>query len=133
MLLEINHIFIHPLSIRLSIFKVIIDIIAFEYSSIFEINSHHFTRLEPTSLQDLLFGSLKCSILGCYQKPVIFCDDIFGWSQSISIKHTSDISAICHADRSRTIPRLKAGTDILIKSSEFGIHMRCILPWCRKH
>ncbi len=133
MLLEINHIFIHPLGIRFSVFEVFIDITAFEYRTIFEVDPHHFAGLESSSLYNILFRSLERSVFRSDQKPIVFCNDIFGWSQSISVKHTSDISAIRHTDRCRAVPRLKACTDIFIESSEFSVHMRCVLPRCRKY
>ena len=133
MLLEVDHIFIHPLGIRLSVFEILVNVIAFEHCTVFEVDSHHFTRLKSASLDNILFRSLKRSILGGNQKPILFRNDIFGWSQTISVKYTSDISTICHTDRCRSVPRLEACTDIFVERSKFSIHMRCILPRCRKY
>ena len=122
---------VEPFPVRFFGFEVVVDVVVFEHLTVLHIQSDHFTRLEATPLDDLIFVDVEYTVLARDEQAAVTGDDVFGRTQTVTIQHNTDMSAVGHTHGSRAVPGFKRRTDVFVEGTEFGIHVRGILPRCR--
>ena len=107
---------IQPLTVRMSLCQTLLDFAIIVNLAFLGINQENLTRLQTTLLCNLGRIEIHHTYLRCYYHHIILGDGIAGRAQTISIEHTTGITAIAEEQGGRAIPWLHQDRVVLIES-----------------
>ena len=107
---------VQPLAVRMSLSQALLDFAIIIDFAFLGINQEDLTRLQTALLGNLGWVEIHHTYLRCDYHHIVLGDGIAGRTQTISIEHTTGITAIAEEQGGRTIPWLHQDRMILIES-----------------
>ena len=114
-LFQFNTIGVQPLAVRMLLSQTLLDFAIIVNLAFLGINQENLTRLQASLLGNLGRIEIHHTYLRCDYHHIILGDGIAGRTQTISIEHTTGITAIAEEQGGRTIPWLHQDRVVLIE------------------
>ena len=107
---------VQPLAVRMSLSQALLDFAIIIDLAFLGINQEDLTRLQASLLGNLGRVEIHHTHLRSHYHHIVLGDGVAGRAQTVSIEHTTGITAIAEEQGSRTIPWLHQDRVILIES-----------------
>ena len=107
---------VQPLAVRMSLCQALLDFAIIVNLAFLCINQENLTRLQAALLGNLGWVEIHHTHLRSHNHHIVLGDGIACRAQTVSIEHTTGISAIAEEQGGRTIPWLHQDRVILIES-----------------
>ena len=114
--LQFNTVGIQPLAVRMLLSQALLDFTIVVDLTFLCIDEENLTRLQTTLLGNLGRIEIHHTYLRCDYHHIVLGDGVAGRTQTISIEHTTGITAIAEEQGGRTIPWLHQDRVVLIES-----------------
>ena len=127
-LLQVNHVLVEPLHVRLGRLEVVVDLVVFEHLAEFEVEAEHLARLQAAALFDILLGDVADAVFTRDQQGVVVRDDVLGRAQAVTVEHAADVAAVGEREGRRTVPGFENGGVVFVEGTQVRVHVRGVLP-----
>ena len=115
-LFQFNTVGVQPLAVRMLLSQALLDFAIIVNLAFLGINQENLTRLQASLLGNLGWVEIHHTYLRCDYHHIVLGDGIACRAQTVSIEHTTGITAIAEEQGGRAIPWLHQDRVILIKS-----------------
>jgi len=115
-LFQFNTVGVQPLAVRMSLSQALLDFAIIVNLAFLCINQEDLTRLQASLLGNLGWVEIHHTHLRSHNHHIVLGDGVACRAQTVSIEHTTGISAIAEEQGGRTIPWLHQDRMVLIES-----------------